>query len=169
MRSLLFLKTNHRRGGFIENIYLDGVDCHTLSSAMLEIHTDVLYQWRDLVETVDRRLTRISNLNLSNVNVGEAKYGLYILGEGEQPVTDITLSNVNVGKITKEARVLENVDNLIEEKVIFEMVLCPGDEKALLRFDVVQNSPGQAPGAPGFDPVLQARFHAVHIGIGYDT
>ena len=43
---LFFVKTNHRRGGFIENVYMKNVQAGT-AQRVLEIDTEVLYQWKD--------------------------------------------------------------------------------------------------------------------------
>ena len=119
VRSLLYLKTNHRRGGFIENIYVKDVACEEVTSGVLEIETDVLYQWRELVETVTSKLTTIQNINLENITVGEARYGIFIEGAEASPVRDITLTNVRVDTILEAPRVLFNVESLIENQVTF--------------------------------------------------
>ena len=41
---------------------------------ILGIETDVLYQWRDLVPTLERRLTPISDVFLENVIPGNVKF-----------------------------------------------------------------------------------------------
>ena len=117
VRTLLFLKTNHRRGGFIENIYVKDVSCNKVSSGVLEIETNVLYQWGNLVKTVDRKLTKIRNINLENITVGKAKHLIAVRGEKELPVRGITLKNVKVGAISGEPRKLFNVEELKEEQV----------------------------------------------------
>jgi len=119
VRTLLFLKTNHRRGGFIENIYVKNVNCKKVGSGVLEIQTNVLYQWRDLVRTVDRKLTTIRNINLENITVDEAKHGICISGEEELPVRNVTLTNVKVINTLKEPRRLSHVENLKENQVVF--------------------------------------------------
>ena len=119
VRSLLYLKTNHRRGGSIENIYVKGVSCQRVKSGLLEIETDVLYQWRDLVETVERRLTPIRGIHLEDVHIGKAKYGMRIEGDAELPIRNITLKNITVDEILDEPRVLSNVKDIQEDQVFF--------------------------------------------------
>lgn len=48
VRRLFFVKTNHRRGAFIENIHMENIRTGHVQR-VLEIDTDVLYQWRELV------------------------------------------------------------------------------------------------------------------------
>ena len=121
VRSCILIKTNHRRGGFVENIYLENIqfDGSKPIKAMLEIDTDVLYQWRNLVPTYERRLTKIRNIHLKNVAVSEAQYGIWIRGEEEQPVRDIVLENVTVDKISEKARDIRNAENIQEKNVQF--------------------------------------------------
>ena len=47
--------------GFVENIYMDMVECASTGS-VLGIDTDVLYRWRDLVPTYDTRISKISGI-----------------------------------------------------------------------------------------------------------
>ena len=83
MFHLVFLKTNERRGGFIRNIYVSNVSGNYMREGVFGIETDVLYQWRDLVPTVERRLTPISDIYLENVHANNAKFVSRILGQEE--------------------------------------------------------------------------------------
>ena len=60
---LLFLKTNHRRGGFIENIYIENIEAGDMLRTF-EIDSEVLYQWKDLVPTYETRITKIDNIHV---------------------------------------------------------------------------------------------------------
>jgi len=121
VRSCVLIKTNHRRGGFVENIYVEDIKFHGTkpAKALLEIDTDVLYQWRDLVPTYERRLTKISNIQIKNVTVDKAEYGLWIHGEAEEPVRDIVLENIKVNEIIKKPREVRNAQNIVEKNVRF--------------------------------------------------
>ena len=116
--SFLYLKTNHRRGGFIENLYIQDVTCPKVTSGVLEIHTDILYQWRSLVETVDKKLTTIRNINLENITVGEVDHLIVIEGDEELPVRNINLKNVRVDNVRKAPRILNHVEELSEDQVV---------------------------------------------------
>lgn len=121
VRSCVLIKTNHRRGGFVENIYVEDVEFGGTmeAKALLEIDTDVLYQWRDLVPTYERRLTRIENIRLKNVAVDKAQYGLWIRGEAEVPVRGVCLENVTVDTITEAAREVRHAEEIREVNVRF--------------------------------------------------
>ena len=99
MRHLLFIKTNERRGGYVKNIHVGNIKADKLSEGVLGIETDVLYIWRYLVPTYERRLTPISGIYLSNIHAKEAKFVSRLLPQEELPVENITLSNIDVNTI----------------------------------------------------------------------
>jgi polygalacturonase len=108
--NILFVKTNERRGGFVRNIHLSNVSATKVAGAVLAVDTDVLYQWRTLVPTYERRLTPIQGLHVSDVRVAEAKYVCQIKGEAQLPVRDVSLKTVTVETVTGQA-----IDNAFVE------------------------------------------------------
>lgn len=90
-----------------------------MANALLEIDTDVLYQWRDLVPTYERCLTKIRNIQLKNVTAEKVQYGLWIHGEAKEPVRDILLENLKVNQITEKAREIQYAENITEKNVQF--------------------------------------------------
>ena len=116
-----FLKTNHRRGGFIENIYMKNVKAAGAIS-VLEIDTDVLYQWRNLVPTYEEKLTKISGIHLDDIDVTEAKRIFELKGDARLPITDITLNNVHVGCVADTLNRVENVEGLETINVVYDYV-----------------------------------------------
>lgn len=109
INNILYVKTNERRGGYVKNIFVNNVTATKIAGGVLSVETDVLYQWRTLTPTYDRRLTPIEGLHVSNVTVNEAKFLCSITAEAEAPVRDVTLRNVKVGTITGKAVTTENV------------------------------------------------------------
>jgi len=81
--------------------------------------SSVLYQWRDLVPTYEKRLTKIKNIQLTNVDAGQAEYGIWIRGEVEEPIRNITLENVTVKEILKKDRDIQNAENIKEKNMQF--------------------------------------------------
>ncbi len=114
MFHLVFIKTNERRGGYVKNIYVENISSGNVENGVLGIETDVLYQWRDLVPTVERRLTPIGNIYLNNIKASKVQYVSRILGQEELPVENIFLNKVEVDSITKEKHIHENVINFKE-------------------------------------------------------
>jgi len=96
MRHLLFIKTNERRGGYVKNIHVGNIKADKLSEGILGIETDVLFKWRYLVPTYERRLTPISDIYLSNIHSKEAKFVTRLLPQEELPIKNVSLKDVSV-------------------------------------------------------------------------
>lgn len=107
--NLLFVKTNERRGGFVRNIHMTNVSATTIRGGVLSVETDVLYQWKTLVPTLERRLTAIEGLFVSGVRVDEAAYVCHIKGEAEMPVRDVHLRDVAVRHVSGTPVATENL------------------------------------------------------------
>lgn len=118
---LFFVKTNHRRGAFVENIYMDNIRMGgTLRVA--EIDTDVLYQWRTLVPTYETRITRISGIHLSNIYCDAAKQIYDLKGDSRLPIRDVELKNLRVRCVADSTNRLENVDIFQAESITYDTV-----------------------------------------------
>ena len=115
---LVFIKTNLRRGGYVDNIYVENIKAGKVREGVFGIKTDRLYQWKDIVPTYEVRLTKIGNIHLKNIVLDEANIAIDITGEKEQPVENITLENILVKKINKEKRAIVNANNIIEKNVV---------------------------------------------------
>lgn len=114
-----FIKTNHRRGGFVENIYMENVQSGT-TQRILEIDTEVLYQWRDLVPTYETRLTRIENISLKNVTCREADAVYEIKGSPFLPIKNVEISNIQVDRVNKFINKTENVFGIKDENILYK-------------------------------------------------
>lgn len=113
LNHLLFIKTNERRGGYVKNIYMSNITSGKIDEGILGIETDVLYQWRDLVPTIERRLTPIKNVYLENIKATNVKFVSRILGQKELPIANIFLTNVSADKVLGEKSIHENVVNFV--------------------------------------------------------
>ncbi|MBO9546695.1 glycoside hydrolase family 28 protein [Caulobacter sp.] len=111
INNLLFVKTNERRGGYVRNIVVENVSATKIVGGVLSVDTDVLYQWRNLVPTYERRLTPIQGLVMRDVRVEEAKFVCRIRGEPTLPVRDVRLSKIAVGKSLEAPVANENVED----------------------------------------------------------
>lgn len=109
---LLFIKTNERMGGFVKNIHMSNVKAGKVDLGILGIETDVLYQWRNLVPTVERRLTPIQNVYLDKVTASKVKFISRILGQKELPVKNIFLKNVKADTVLDKDHIHENALNI---------------------------------------------------------
>jgi polygalacturonase len=111
LNHLLFIKTNERRGGYVKNIYMSNIVAGKIDLGILGIETDVMYQWRDLVPTIERRLTPIKNVYLENVKATDVKFISRVLGQKELPVENIFLKNVHADLIKGNLSIHENLLN----------------------------------------------------------
>ena len=115
MFHLVFIKTNERMGGYVKNIHVSNVKGVNLDFGILGIETDVLYQWKTLVPTIERRLTPIKGIYMENVKAKNVKFVSRILGQKELPVENIFLKNVTADTIRDAKRYIhENVINFNE-------------------------------------------------------
>ena len=108
---LFYIKTNHRRGGFVENITMENVSA-TRMQRVFEIDTDVMYQWRTIVPTFETAVTRIRNITLRGAECEQADAIYEIKGDSRDPVQGITLEDIHVGTVTKFINNLVNVRDL---------------------------------------------------------
>ncbi len=113
---IFFVKTNHRRGGFVENIYMKDVEAGS-AQCMIEIDTDVLYQWRDLVPTYETRITRIDGIHIDNMRCDSTERVVDIKGDARLPIGRVALKNVSAGSVSDFVCRVENVSALTEENV----------------------------------------------------
>ncbi|SCH00127.1 alpha-d-galacturonidase [uncultured Bacteroides sp.] len=117
---LFFVKTNHRRGGFVENIYMKDVNAGNVQR-VLEIDTEVLYQWKDLVPTYEKRLTRIDGVYMENVACESADAIYELKGNAQLPVENVAIKDVKVGLLRKFVKKVNNVNHLLEKDVTYKM------------------------------------------------
>lgn len=109
MFHLVFIKTNERMGGYVNNIFVKNIKAGKMDVGILGIETDVLYQWKDLVPTYIRKLTPIKNVYLTNVRAGSVRFVSHIQGQKELPVENIFLKNVLADSIREKIHIHENV------------------------------------------------------------
>ena len=109
INNLLFVKTNERRGGYVRNIHMSNVSATRIAGGVLSVETDVLYQWKTLMPTVERRLTPIQGLHASGIEVADAGFVCHIKAEAEMPVRDVRLRDVRVRSVRGTPFVTQNV------------------------------------------------------------
>ena len=109
LNHLIFIKTNERMGGYVQNIYAQNITAGKIDLGVLGIETDVLYQWRTLVPTVERRLTPIKNIFLDNVSASRVKFISRVLAQKELPVQNVNLNKVKADTVTEKKHIHENL------------------------------------------------------------
>jgi polygalacturonase len=116
-QNIVFIKTNRRRGGFVENIHVENIIAKSTKLGVLGIDTDVLYQWRDLVPTYEEKLTPIRGIHLKNIKVEETDMPIKIAGDSKLPVKDVFLENITVTKARSQTNSYQNAENVLETNV----------------------------------------------------
>ena len=114
---LFYIKTNHRRGGFVENIYMENIKAGKMQRAF-EIDTDVLYQWKDF-PTYETRITPIHDIHMKNVTCEEVDAIYEIKGDERLPVENVELKNIHVNKVNKFIKKVSNARNVNEKSVTY--------------------------------------------------
>ncbi len=71
------------------------------------METDVLYQWRNIVPTYERRLTPIENIYLENIKTSQVQFISKVKGQKECPVKNVSLKNITVDHVLKEELIHE--------------------------------------------------------------
>jgi polygalacturonase len=116
--NLLFIKTNHRRGGFVENIHMENIVADATRHSVLGIETDVLYQWKNLVPTYEERITKIRGIHVRHIQLAETgREAFRILGDKREPVREVVLDDISVGKAGGGKSRYENAENIREQGI----------------------------------------------------
>lgn len=108
--NLLYVKTNRRRGGFVENILLENIDTDDVRHAMFALKTDVLYQWAEFPDYEIRR-TRIRDIKVRNVHAKTADRAIDLTGDPACPPRGILFENVRLDKARVEFSRIEDVED----------------------------------------------------------
>ncbi|OQP52682.1 hypothetical protein [Niastella populi] len=96
-------------GGYVNGIYVSNIKSGKIDLGVLGIETDVLYQWRTLVPTYEKKVTPIKNVFLENVSAGEVKFVSRVLGQKDSPVAHVSLKNVTTGSVLEKKHIHEHL------------------------------------------------------------
>ncbi len=102
------IKSNSKRGGVVENIYIRNIEVGQVKEAVLKIN--MFYGIYGKQE--GDFMPEVKNVFLENITVKDGgKYGILAKGYKELPIQNITLKNVTIEKV-KEPYLFENVKNI---------------------------------------------------------
>jgi len=110
VKALFYVKTNHRRGGFVRNIWMNDAQARTAQRA-IAVDTDVLYQWRSLPDYATA-YTQIEGLHISNLECDSVGIAVDLNGDEHLPIRDVTIDDVKVGIVTKYAININNAEDV---------------------------------------------------------
>jgi polygalacturonase len=103
------LKSNSRRGGYLENLYVRNIRVGEVREAVL--HIDLRY----FGETGEH-LPEVRNIFLSNVTSQKSRWPLFLLGIKERPIKNVVLTDCTLAG-AQEPSVIEYVDELVLRNV----------------------------------------------------
>ena len=108
---LFFVKTNHRRGGFVKNVRLENV--HTkLVLQVASLSTSTLYQWAEFPD-YETRITEIDGLYLKNISCDAcAECAIKLRGDKRLPAKNVRIADVRVGRMGAGLVNIENVSQV---------------------------------------------------------
>lgn len=98
--NLLYVKTNRRRGGFVENVTVENISTDSVKGAVFGVETDVLYQWAKFPD-YELKYTKIGGINIRNVHARCADWAVRVIGDAHEPVRGIRLQNVTLDAARK--------------------------------------------------------------------
>lgn len=101
----IFLKTNRRRGGMIENIAVDGVRVENVRNDLVGLSVDTLYEWADFPD-YENRATVIRDIDIRNVCGRRAEHRLNLVGDPKSPVRNFRIKNVTVDSAKMPDRIV---------------------------------------------------------------
>lgn len=105
---MIYFKTNRRRGGVVENIYVQDVEAGEVTHGVVELKTDILYQWAEFPD-YELRTTVFRDIDIRNVKAKSAGWLVDVIGDPKEPVRRMKLENLTVEKVSKGQRRIENV------------------------------------------------------------
>jgi len=95
---------------------------------VLEIDTDVLYQWRDIVPTYEERITKIDGIYMTNVQCESAKMIYDLKGDARLPIRNVSMKNVHVNCVADSTNQVLHAENVMVENVTFGSVDSEGTQ-----------------------------------------
>jgi polygalacturonase len=105
----LRLKSNSRRGGTIENIYMRNVTIGDLAEAVL--HVDMFY-----FKETGEYLPSVRNIQMKNVTSKNSPYAIFINSDEAYPVENILIEDCNFEGV-KKGNLLKGYKNLVFKNV----------------------------------------------------
>lgn len=110
--ALLKIKTNRRRGGFVENVWVDNVICSgNVKDSVFSLHTDTIYQWARFPD-YELKYTAIRNINIRNATAGMCDWIVNLKGDAHLPPRDFTVDGLSVRFARRGERQISNCENV---------------------------------------------------------
>jgi polygalacturonase len=99
------IKTNTKRGGIIENVYVRNIEVGTIKECLMNLNMF----YNSYGNQTGNYIPIIRNINLENIKVKNGgKYGIWAIGLKDSPIQNVKLKNVIIEKVEK-AYSIENI------------------------------------------------------------
>ena len=121
--SMLRIKTGPRRGGFVENVFMDHCRGRRMAR-VFNIFTRYTAQWGRFPDFELRR-TKIRNINISDCEAALASVGLELHGDRLMPPSGIRVRNVRIGRVVNS---LSDIRECLDVDIA-GLSLLPGGER----------------------------------------
>ena len=111
----LRIKTSPRRGGFVENIYLN--DCMVKEvDNIVYLQTDYYVQWKKFPD-FELRYTAISNINVSGISVKRANSALRLEGDWHKKPCGLHFKDLTLSTVRDKFVTIENCEDVTLDNV----------------------------------------------------
>jgi len=117
--NLFYIKTNRRRGAYVDNIIMERCEARTMQRA-LAIDTDVMYEWRDIAQTLKDTVTAISNITMRDIKINKVIGLIDLNGDKDLPLKNVTVSKVQVDSVSSFVSHVENVEGYKEDSIKYK-------------------------------------------------
>ncbi|AWM15005.1 glycoside hydrolase [Flavobacterium sediminis] len=108
LERVIRIKTNTRRGGVVDGVYVRNLNVGTVKESVLKINMRYAIYGNQTGDFIPE----IRNIVLENVKVNDGgKYAIMALGHEKSPIENVTFNNVTIEKV-QEGYLLENIENL---------------------------------------------------------
>lgn len=148
--TVITLKTNRRRGGFVENVTVRNVEVEFAETVFL-VNQNAIYQWAKFPD-FELRPTPMRNILFENVHVRNAIKGISIASNPAAPISEVVLRNVKVYRVTNKALDGANMNGLKLDNVEFGE---GGVPKSGYFFDSLANAQKYAAISPNFAKAIK--------------
>lgn len=114
VNALVFVKTNPRRGGFIENITVDGVEAKRVDGDAIGLMTRWYYGQPpgEALMQEHPEVTRIRGIHVRNVRCDWVKRFVTLLGDPNLPPQDVVLENVIADEVFERFSKIKHMGSL---------------------------------------------------------
>ena len=108
---IVYFKTNHRRGGTVENVYVRDITAGEVRHSAIALESDVLYQWAEFPD-YETRYTVFRNLDVRNMKVESAEWLIDVRADSHAPARGLHFENLHLATARKGVKRIENAEDV---------------------------------------------------------